>query len=192
MYPHLCLFFHSSFSWVQVINFGHHSHSTFHTNILNIMMYGFCWTHFLEFRILLQFEDCTLEWLYWPQARQPFSLDTTAYINSLDAEKDIELLKFYGWDVSAQCARIFRISTMLLKKGAERGLTPFAIGSIMCRETLKKESVIEKMIKEAHESVLPGTSESTFLECISVIMDQYLDRVWDETWVYCIERYMSA
>ncbi|KAK4431334.1 Phosphatidylinositol 4-kinase gamma 3 [Sesamum alatum] len=121
------------------------------------------------------FEDCTFEWLYWPQAREPFSSDTIAYINSLDAEKDIELLKFHGWNVPHNCARVFRISTMLLKKGTERGLTPFAIGSIMCRETVKKESAIEKMVQEAQESVLPGTSESAFLESISLIMDRYLD-----------------
>ncbi|KAL0400601.1 UNVERIFIED_CONTAM: Phosphatidylinositol 4-kinase gamma 3 [Sesamum latifolium] len=121
------------------------------------------------------FEDCTFEWLYWPQAREPFSSDTIAYINSLDAEKDIEFLKFHGWNVPHNCARVFQISTMLLKKGAERGLTPFAIGSIMCRETMKKESVIEKMVQEAQESVLPGMSESAFLESISIIMDRYLD-----------------
>ncbi|KAL3653630.1 Phosphatidylinositol 4-kinase gamma 3 [Castilleja foliolosa] len=121
------------------------------------------------------FEDCTFEWLYWPQARQPFTPEEIAYINSLDAEKDIELLKFYGWDVPQSCARVFRISTMLLKKGAERGLTPFAIGSILCRETVNKEAVIEKMVREAQESVLSGTSESAFLESISTIMDSYLD-----------------
>ncbi|KAG6384272.1 hypothetical protein SASPL_155924 [Salvia splendens] len=90
------------------------------------------------------FEDCTFEWLYWPQAREPFSPKEIAYINSLDAAKDIEILKFNGWNVPDNCARVFRISTMLLKKGTERGLTPFAIGSIMCRETVKKESVIER------------------------------------------------
>ncbi|GFY83420.1 phosphatidylinositol 4-kinase gamma-like protein [Actinidia rufa] len=101
------------------------------------------------------FEDCTFDWLYWPQAHQPYSSDTIDYIKSLDAEQDIELLKFHGWDLPVDCARTFSISTMLLKKGAERGLTPFAIGSIMCRETLKKESVIEHIIREAEEAVLP-------------------------------------
>ncbi|KAL8550794.1 hypothetical protein ACS0TY_000026 [Phlomoides rotata] len=121
------------------------------------------------------FEDCTFEWLYWPQAREPFSPDFIAYIDSLDAEKDLELLRFHGWNVPHSCARVFRISTMLLKKGAERGLTPFTIGSIMCRETVKKESVIEKMVQEAEEAVLPGSSESAFLESISTIMGRFLD-----------------
>lgn len=123
------------------------------------------------------FEDCTFEWLYWPQARQPFSASTVEYIKSLDAEEDIALLRFYGWDLSLECVRILRVSTMLLQKGAQRGLTPFAIGSIMCRESLKKESVIEEIVQEALASMLPGTTESTFLESVARIMDQRLDEI---------------
>ncbi|XP_057951603.1 phosphatidylinositol 4-kinase gamma 4-like [Malania oleifera] len=123
------------------------------------------------------FEDCTFDWLYWPQARLPYSPDTIEYIKSLDAEQDIELLKFHGWELPLECARILRISTMLLKKGVERGLTAFAIGSIMCRETLKKESVIEQIVQEAQETVLPGTSEVAFMESISMIMDRHLNKL---------------
>ncbi|MCD7465869.1 hypothetical protein HAX54_002059 [Datura stramonium] len=103
------------------------------------------------------FEDVTFDWLYWPQARQPFSSETIEYIKSLDTE-NIGLLKFYGWDIPLESARTLRISTMLLKKGAERDLTPFTIGSIMCRETLNKESVIEEILQEAW-TLLPGSSE---------------------------------
>ncbi|MCL7021776.1 hypothetical protein MKW94_001117 [Papaver nudicaule] len=123
------------------------------------------------------FEDCTFDWLYWPQAKQPYAPETIDYIRSLDAEADIALLKYHGWNVPLKCARTLRISTMLLKKGAERGFTPFAIGKIMCRETLKKESVIEEIVCEAQDSVLPGTSEATFLECVSQIMDRRLDEL---------------
>ncbi|KAI9185278.1 hypothetical protein LWI28_005819 [Acer negundo] len=123
------------------------------------------------------FEDCTFDWLYWPQAKQPYSPDTIDYIKSLNAEQDIQLLKFYGWDLPSECARVFRISTMLLKKGAERGLTPFAIGSIMCRRTLKEESMIEQIILEAQGAMLPGSSEDGFLESVAVIMDHRLDEL---------------
>lgn len=124
-----------------------------------------------------QFEDCTFDWLYWPQAHQPYSPDTVDYIKSLDAEKDIALLEFYGWDISPECARTLRLSTMLLKKGVERGLTPFAIGSIMCRETVNKVSAIEEMVREAEDCLLPGMSEAAFLETISPIMDSRLDEL---------------
>ncbi|KAK7358513.1 hypothetical protein VNO77_00444 [Canavalia gladiata] len=124
-----------------------------------------------------KFEDCTFDWLYWPQARLPYSPETIDYINSLDAEKDIELLKNYGWDIPLQCAQTLHISTMLLKKGIERGLTPYAIGSIMCRENLNKESIIEEIVGEAKDSLLPGMEESAFLQSISQIMDSRLDKL---------------
>ncbi|WVY92372.1 hypothetical protein V8G54_031460 [Vigna mungo] len=123
------------------------------------------------------FEDCTFEWLYWPQACQPYSPETIDYIKSLDAEEDISLLKFHGWDLPVECARTLRISTMLLKKGTQRGLTPFTIGSMMCRESLNKESVIEEIVQEALDSVLPGTSEATLLDAVSQIMDLRLDEI---------------
>ncbi|RCV06028.1 hypothetical protein SETIT_1G130600v2 [Setaria italica] len=124
-----------------------------------------------------KFEDCTFEWLYWPQARQPFGAETLAYIKLLDAGKDIALLKFHGWELSSQCARVLHVSTMLLKKGAERGLTPYDIGSIMCREMVNKESEIEALIEEAEDSILPETSDKTFLETVSEIMDRHLDNL---------------
>ncbi|GJM99156.1 hypothetical protein PR202_ga16235 [Eleusine coracana subsp. coracana] len=123
-----------------------------------------------------KFEDCTFEWLYWPQAREPFTDETIAYIRSLDAEKDIKLLKFHGWELSPRCARVLRISTMLLKKGAARGLTPYDIGRILCRETVNRDSEIEDIIQEAEDAVLPGTSENMFLETISEIIDRHLDK----------------
>ncbi|OIW13586.1 hypothetical protein TanjilG_25685 [Lupinus angustifolius] len=123
------------------------------------------------------FEDCTFEWLYWPQARQPYSAETIEYINSLDAEEDIALLKFHGWDLPVECACTLRISTMLLKKGAARGMTPFAIGSIMCRESLNKESLIEEIVQAAMDSILPGTSEATYMDSVSEIMNRRLDEI---------------
>ncbi|CAL5442717.1 unnamed protein product [Camellia sinensis] len=123
------------------------------------------------------FEDCTFDWLYWPHAHQPYSLDTVEYIRSLDAEQDIALLKFYGWDLSIACARTPCISTMLLKKGVERGLTPFAIGNIMWRATLNKESLIVEIVREAQDSLLPGMSEASFLETVSQIMDFQLGKL---------------
>jgi len=124
-----------------------------------------------------KFEDCTFEWLYWPQARQPYSPEVVEYINSLDAEQDISLLESYGWDIPLESARTLRISTMLLKKGVKKGLTPYAIGSIMCRVNLNKASAIEEIVREAEDSVLPGMSEAVFLETVSQIMDSHLDKL---------------
>lgn len=122
----------------------------------------------------MQFEDCTFEWLYWPQCREPFSDETVEYVRSLDAEEDVAMLRLHGWEVSRECARTLRVATMLLKKGVERGLTAFHIGSIMCRETLTKESAIEEIVREAAER---GGCETVFLQAVSEIMDRRLDDI---------------
>ncbi|KAF2552876.1 hypothetical protein F2Q68_00036799, partial [Brassica cretica] len=136
--------------------------------VLTPIDHGYCFPN--------KFEDCTFEWLYWPQAKEPYSPETLEYIKSLDAEQDIELLRIHGWEIPPSCARVYRISTMLLKKGAVKGLTPFAIGSIMCRETLNKESVIEQIINDAEAIVLPETTEEEFISTVSAIMDCCLDQ----------------
>ncbi|XP_076953247.1 phosphatidylinositol 4-kinase gamma 4-like [Bidens hawaiensis] len=123
------------------------------------------------------FKDCTFDWLYWPQACEPYSKQVIDYINSLDAEEDIALLRSHGWDLSRECAHTFRISTMLLKKGASKGLSPFAIGQIMCRVKVNEESMIEKMVKKAHESMLKGMNKGSFLETVSEIMDYELENM---------------
>ncbi|KAE8722112.1 Phosphatidylinositol 4-kinase gamma 4 [Hibiscus syriacus] len=123
------------------------------------------------------FEDCTFDWLYWPQARQAYSPEIVDYIKSLDAEKDIALLKYLGWDMPPKCARTLHISTMILKKGAAKALTPFVIGSIMCRENLNGESMIEQIVQEAEDHVGPNASEAAFLKKLSQIMDHRLDEI---------------
>ncbi|XP_010533574.1 PREDICTED: phosphatidylinositol 4-kinase gamma 2-like [Tarenaya hassleriana] len=123
------------------------------------------------------FEDCTFDWLYWPQAKEPFSADTLNYIDSLDSEQDIALLRLHGWDVPKSVSRTLHISTMLLKKGAERNLTPYQIGSIMCRETVNKGSAIEEIVCEAQKWLLPGMSEAAFMEAVSKVMDGRLDEL---------------
>lgn len=46
----------------------------------------------------------------------------------------------------------------------------------MCRETVTKESVIEEIVREAKDSLLPGMSEAAFLEAVSQIMDNKLTK----------------
>eukprot|EP01018_Ginkgo_biloba_P023453 Gb_24005 [translate_table: standard] len=120
------------------------------------------------------FEDCTFDWMYWPQARQKYKPKVLRYIESLDADKDIELLRSHGWTLSLDCSRVLRVSTMLLKKGAAAGLSPYEIANIMCRESLNKTSEIENILEEAQEAILPASSEAAFLEAVSQIMDRYL------------------
>lgn len=127
----------------------------------------------------MQFEDCTFEWLYWAQCREPFGDETVEHVRSLDAEEDIAMLTLHGWEVSRECARTLRVATMLLKKGVERGLAAFDIGSILCRETLTKESAIEEIVREAEAQRGGGCDddETAFLQAVSETMDRRLDEL---------------
>eukprot|EP00250_Pteridium_aquilinum_P020610 c24881_g1_i1 orf=965-2815(+) len=127
-----------------------------------------------------KFEDCSFEWLYWPQAQQPYAPSTLEYIESLDAEEDIALLQECGWSLRPQVARIFRISTMLLKKGAAAGLTPFDIGSVMSRaESLDSKSTIELIVEKAAEgrNLQEQDQEQAFLEDVGVLLDEYIRKL---------------
>ncbi|KAG8045458.1 hypothetical protein GUJ93_ZPchr0008g12400 [Zizania palustris] len=126
------------------------------------------------------FEDCTFEWLYWRQAREPFSAETLSYIESLDVEEDVKLLKLHGWQPSLKSARVLRIGTMVLKKGVARGLTAYQIGNVMCRETIRAKSKIEEIVEEAEGAVLAGTDEEeAFMEAVSGIMDRRLNELFN-------------
>lgn len=117
------------------------------------------------------FEDFTFEWLNWPQAKEAFSKDSLDYINSLDVEEDLALLKTNGMHLVDLSIRTMRISTSLLKDGAAIGLSPLDIGRIVCRETVNKESVIEKILVEAEKATPPvGEDETEFLKSVSDLL----------------------
>lgn len=54
---------------------------------------------------------------------------------------------------------------------------PYAIGNMMCRENLNKKSVIEEIVEDATEAMLPGMSEAAFLQTVSEIMDMRLEKL---------------
>ncbi|CAI5957919.1 unnamed protein product, partial [Closterium sp. NIES-65] len=107
-----------------------------------------------------KFEDCTFEWLYWPQSKVPFAEETLEYISKLDANKDIQILKESGWSLNPACIKVLQAATMLLKKGATVGKTPFEIGSMMVRDDLDVPSLIESLVEEAESQAQRNHSET--------------------------------
>jgi hypothetical protein len=63
-----------------------------------------------------------LAWLSFGQAEEAFSQRTLDYIQSLDIEADINLLES-SFKIRPECLRNIKISSMLLQRGAARGLT---------------------------------------------------------------------
>lgn len=91
-----------------------------------------------------------LVWLSYSQAEEPFSQRSLDFIRSIDVMADISTLE-KTFKFRPQCLRNMRISSTLLKKGAEAGLTLAQIGQILCRpdEDDGQPSILEQIVKKA-------------------------------------------
>eukprot|EP00913_Durusdinium_trenchii_P017117 g16098.t1 len=98
-------------------------------------------------------------------AREPFGAKELEYIRALDGARDaVSIERQVG--VRRECLRLMEVTTMLLQKGAEHGLTLHQIGLIMYREDRCSEdespvqpSVLEKMITRCVDSALAAVGE---------------------------------
>lgn len=91
--------------------------------------------------------EANWEWLYWPQAKVPFSEEELRYINSIDIDSDVALLSCMG--LSAEAVRVYRLTTTLLKKGAALGLTLYELGKLCYRGKNDSDSQLEATIGAA-------------------------------------------
>jgi len=119
------------------------------------------------------------DWLTWPQVKQPISQEIKSYISNIDPSKDVKMLE--KLKIRPECLRTMKISTMLLKKGSQLGLTLYDIGSLVSRSVLEEPSELELMYERALEEMsavdemLANISdEERLLEVLGNIMDQYL------------------
>lgn len=95
-----------------------------------------------------------LVWTGFPQAHEPFSARSLAYIQSVDVIKDLEMLEasLYFRPI---CLRNIRISTTLLQVGAANGLTLAQIAGILCRsdDDDSQPSLLEQLVAQTEESI---------------------------------------
>jgi len=69
-------------------------------------------------------------WMNWPQSRQPFTTEELELINAIDPFEDAQMIQ-EKVNIRKLCLLNFIISNILLKKGAQNGLTLFEIGTII-------------------------------------------------------------
>lgn len=92
--------------------------------------------------------DTNFEWMYFRQAKQPFSQQTLQYIRALDPQRDVLLLKQLGIRDESVLSNV--IATLLLKQSAERGLSLYHIADMVQRSGFReKKSVLENIIDRA-------------------------------------------
>jgi len=119
------------------------------------------------------------DWLTWPQVREPITKEIKEYVAKIDVEKDTQLLKHLN--IRPECLRTMKISTMLLKKGCELGLTLFDLGNIVSRAELEHPSQLELMYQKAlkeigqvDDRIATANEERQLLNALGRIMDQEL------------------
>eukprot|EP01104_Vermistella_antarctica_P013180 TRINITY_DN395_c0_g1_i1.p1 TRINITY_DN395_c0_g1~~TRINITY_DN395_c0_g1_i1.p1 ORF type:complete len:733 (+),score=171.23 TRINITY_DN395_c0_g1_i1:612-2810(+) len=102
-------------------------------------------------------DDVWFEWLTWPQARQPFSEETLAYVRDLDPKKDTRILEALGFP--RRTIRIVRLATEVIKRCALReGLTLYEIGLKFAHQDVGKKSQFELLFDSVYASKQSSSS----------------------------------
>jgi hypothetical protein len=126
-------------------------------------------------------DDICLEWLSWPQAREPLENVTQQYVDSLDGHTDFHVLLRLG--IRPECAVTVRITTMLLQIGLKAGLSLRDIGVAMVRPGPREPSQLESLVEAAvrlsgtgplgpaaHSCAACGSSIEFFVELVKAIV----------------------
>mmetsp|Transcript_71468 Transcript_71468/g.155227 ORF Transcript_71468/g.155227 Transcript_71468/m.155227 type:complete len:899 (+) Transcript_71468:49-2745(+) len=74
-----------------------------------------------------------IAWMSWPQAHEQYGEKELEYIRNLNGPKDARLLSTC-LGIRRECLRLLEVTTLLLQLGAEHGLTPYEIGTLLYRE----------------------------------------------------------
>ena len=110
--------------------------------------------HSLSIPDSLEIYSYDICWMDWDQAHVKFSKDSLEYLKKLDILKDIKTLDC-TFNFRSIWLRNIRITGTLLKKGAQAGLTPFQICSILCRDDDfdddPEPSLLETLVNKAQE-----------------------------------------
>lgn len=119
------------------------------------------------------------EWLFWPQAKVPFSEEELEYIKNIDLEHDVNMLERLG--IRKECLRTLRISTTLLMKGAAAGLTLYDIGTMASRLHPDDPCELEMMYDKAMATVQRKSFDEEFFPLLGSIMDDHIEEVLKKT-----------
>jgi hypothetical protein len=106
--------------------------------------------------------DATFDWVYWPQAKEPFSNVMRDAILAIDPDRDEKALRFKLPAIREECLTTLRITTILLKKGVQAGLTAFDMADLMIRPYVRQAelpvpSQLEEIFSQARSCALRTT-----------------------------------
>lgn len=97
-------------------------------------------------------DSATFDWLQWPQAQFPFTGAELDHIASLDVARDAGMLRALG--IEEECITTMRLSTTLLKIGADSGFSLYEIANCLQREgDFSTPSIFENLVANAAAAV---------------------------------------
>ena len=91
---------------------------------------------------------CDWVWIHWPQAQRPFDQETLDFIDSIDIDGDVQLLR-QKLSIRDAPLQIMRMTCMTLKIGAAAGLNLYEIATIIARDNLDAPSLLETIVLQA-------------------------------------------
>jgi len=113
------------------------------------------------------------EWQFWKQAKEPFSQNTLDIIESIDVISDARLLLELG--LSYDSLRLSVASTILLQQSSKKGLSLFAIASLVSGPNKDFEKLLtQSKSKEQEFEIDPLSQIISFVEVFSTVVDNYL------------------
>ncbi|KAF1331150.1 Phosphatidylinositol kinase, partial [Globisporangium splendens] len=136
-----------------------------------------------------EMEETSFLWLFWSQAKRPFSKSTLQYIASLDPWEDVQLLQQSlprSHLLEPQALLTLHICTVLLQVCAlEKNMSAYDIGMLMCRHgSLRhqqpKSSILEQLVTTSlkdieapkYESVQQG--QETYFKSVAASFQRHL------------------
>jgi len=114
------------------------------------------------------------EWLYWKQAKEPFSPASLKYIAELDVEEDAKKISDEG--LPKECIKVMKVSTIFLKRCAAAGKTLFQIGSLVSSGSESEKSVLESLVDDAERKCGEKESFGNFYSSFENVVDAYLTK----------------
>eukprot|EP00898_Chlorokybus_atmophyticus_P006267 jgi/Chlat1/6641/Chrsp49S06142 len=139
-------------------------HGSLHDDSLELVPidHGFCLPEVLD--------AVYLEWLHWPQAAMPFSKEELEYIDALNVQEDIDMLRRELPMLREGCLRTLEVSTTLLKRAASAGLVLADIGHMLSRPIARmgeQLSDLEAICLDAYQVLTEEAVTGRDTGCIS-------------------------
>jgi hypothetical protein len=113
--------------------------------------------------------EAEFTWLYWRQAKKPFSAKTAKWVANLSADRDAAMLQELG--VGEDAVATARLCTLVLQRCVAAGMNLFEIGSMFVRKGLgEMPSDLEALLVQARISA--SVDAPDFVSHAAALLDE--------------------